>query len=107
MPYLGILQLLALLHEIEANPTTFQESIEQRIAVLALPNMNIHLDGYIVVSGDGGGYAFGDTDFFLNLGMVDDFILAKETTTHGLYHAVQGAFSAEREGMGRRGYRSS
>ncbi len=90
-------QLLALLQEIEANPKTFQESIEQRIAIFAPPNTNISLEGYIVAAGDGGGYAFGDTDFFLNIGMVDDFILAKETTMHELYHAVQGAFAAQRE----------
>jgi NAD(P)-dependent dehydrogenase (short-subunit alcohol dehydrogenase family) len=53
----------------------------------------------IVISSisDGGGYAFGDTDFYLNIGMIDEFVVAKGTTTHELYHAVQGAFAKERD----------
>ncbi len=52
-------QLLELIKQIETNPQAFQTSIEQRIALFTPPNANIHLDGYIVAGGDGGGYAFG------------------------------------------------
>jgi hypothetical protein len=90
-------QLLALLKDIDANPKAFQQRIEQRIALFVPPNADIHLEGYVVAAGDGGGYAFGGTDFFLNIGIVDDIVLAQETTTHELYHAVQGAFAADRE----------
>jgi len=90
-------QLLELLKQIEANPRTLQASIEQRIALFTPPHADIHLDGYIVAGGDGGGYAFGDTDFYLNIGMIDEFVIAKGTTTHELYHAVQGAFAKERD----------
>jgi hypothetical protein len=90
-------QLLALLQDIDANPKTFQQRIEQRIALFIPPNTDIHLEGYVVAAGDGGGYAFGGTDFFLNIGIVDDIVVAQETTTHELYHAVQGAFAADRE----------
>jgi len=92
-----ISQLLALLKDIDANPKAFQQRIEQRIALFVPPNTDIHLEGYVVAAGDGGGYAFGGTDFFLNIGIVDDIVVAQETTTHELYHAVQGAFAADRE----------
>ena len=92
-----ISQLLALLQEIDANPKLFQQRIEQRIALFVPPGTDIHLEGYVVAAGDGGGYAFGDTNFFLNIGIVDDIVVAQETTTHELYHAVQGAFATDRE----------
>jgi len=89
-------QLLELTRTIEANPQSFQAAIETRIALYTPPGSDIHLQGYIVAGGDGGGYAFGDTDFYLNLGFMDDLVVAKTATTHELYHAVQGAFAAER-----------
>jgi len=100
------LQLLELIRQIEANPETFQASIEKRIERFTIPGSEIHLQGYIVAGDDGGGYTFGDTNFNLNIGFMDDIILAKSATTHELYHAVQGAFAAERrsavEPLGRR-----
>lgn len=89
--------LLALLQQIEANPQSFQQAIEARIALFTPANADIHLEGYVVAAGDGGGYSFGGTEFFLNIGFNDDLILARSTTTHELYHAVQGAFSKDRE----------
>jgi hypothetical protein len=90
-------QHLALLQEIDASPKAFQQRSEQRISLFVPPNSDIHLEGYLVAAGDGGGYAFGGTEFFLNIGIVDDIVVAQETTTHELYHAVQGAFAADRE----------
>jgi hypothetical protein len=49
-----------------------------------------------VAGGDGGGYAFSGTDFYLNVGWIDELIVARSVTTHELYHAVQGAFAKER-----------
>ena len=92
-------QLLALLDEISANPVNFQQAIERRIAMFTPRDADIHLQGYIVAGGDGGGYAFDGTDFFMNIGMDDDFVLAKIVTTHEMYHAVQGAFAKERDGL--------
>lgn len=69
----------------------------QRIAMFVPPNTDIHLEGYVVAAGDGGGYTLGGTDFFLNIGIVDDIVVAQVTTTHELYHAVQGPFAADRE----------
>jgi hypothetical protein len=89
-------QLLALARDIDANPQAFQESIERRIALFTPPGADLRLQGYIVAGGDGGGYAFGDTKFYLNLEFNDDMVVAKTVTTHELYHAVQGAFASER-----------
>ena len=89
--------LLALLTEIENNPATFQGAIEQRIAIFTPAQTPIHLDGYVIAAGDGGGYTFGNTDFYLNIGVIDDFIGAKSTMTHELYHAVQAAYAEQRK----------
>jgi hypothetical protein len=89
-------QLSKLLDEIAATPKAFQQQIEQRISLFTPIGADIRLQGYIVAGGDGGGYAFGDTDFFLNIGMIDEFAVVKGVTTHELYHAVQGAFAKDR-----------
>jgi len=81
---------------IERDPDHFQRAIERRIARFSPRSANIHINGYVVAGGDGGGYTFGDTDFYLNVGRIRDFVLAREVTNHEMYHAVQGAFSKER-----------
>ena len=80
--------LLALLREIEANPRSFQQAIEARIGLFTPPNADIHLDGYVIAAGHGGGDPFGGKEFFRNMGFNHDFILSKSTTVHELYHAV-------------------
>jgi hypothetical protein len=90
-------QLIALVSRIEANPVAFQSAIEKRIAMFTPADVNMRIHGYVVAAGDGGGYAFGTTDFYLNIGITDEFIVARDITTHELYHAVQGQFAAERE----------
>ncbi|KAA6465188.1 hypothetical protein DYQ86_04365 [Acidobacteria bacterium AB60] len=90
-------QLVALTEQIEADPQGFQRSIEARIEQFTPPDSRLQLRGFVVVGGDGGGYSFGGTDFFLNLSFNDDLIAAKTTTKHEFYHAVQGAFAKERQ----------
>ena len=89
-------KLLSLLQQVEDNPLLFQGKIEKRIALFAPSGADIHLHGYIVAGGDGGGYAFGDPNFFLNIGFVDEIVVAEDVTTHEMYHAVQGAFAEDR-----------
>lgn len=89
--------LLQVLDQIDRDPAAFQGPIQQRIAAYSPSGVPIHLKGYVIAAGDGGGYAFGDTDFFLNLTMLDDFVLAQNVTTHEMYHAVQGAFADARK----------
>ena len=92
-------QLQRLIDLIEADQDNFQVAIERRIAMFTPPLAGIHLQGYIVAAGDGGGYAFGATDFYLNVGIIDELIVAKNVTTHELYHAIQGAFAKSREAI--------
>lgn len=89
-------QIREVLKRIETHPKEFESVIEQRIAEFTPKGAQIHLDGYVLAAGDGGGYAFGGTDFYMNIGMVDDYLLAREITTHELYHAVQGAYKNQR-----------
>lgn len=90
-------QLLELIKTIETNPKDFQADIEKRIAMFTPAKANISLHGYVVAAGDGGGYAFGDTDFYLNVGIIDELVVAKTVVTHELYHAVQGAYAHDRD----------
>ncbi len=89
-------QLTTLVGQMESDPAGFQQAIEKRIALYSPAGMDVHLQGYVVAGGDGGGYAFSGTDFYLNIGWVNELILARSVTTHELYHAVQGAFSKDR-----------
>jgi hypothetical protein len=70
-------QLQALIGQIEAHPQDFKEAIEKRIDMFAPPNARVPLHGYVVAGGDGGGYAFGGTDFYLNIGIVDELVVAR------------------------------
>lgn len=88
--------LLSFLKQIETSPLTFREAIERRIALFTPPGSDIQLQAYIVAGGDGGGYTFGDTNFYLNIGFGGEFVVAKSSVTHELYHAVQGAFAGYR-----------
>ena len=90
-------KLITLLNEIQMDPKRFQGAIEDRIRLFTPANAGLHLEGYIVAAGDGAGYTFGGTDFFLNIGLADDMSVARSTTTHELYHAVQAAYAADRQ----------
>jgi hypothetical protein len=90
-------QLDELVTRIDAEPHDFQSSIQKRIAMFTPAGADMKLTGYVVAAGDGGGYAFGSTDFYLNLIMTDELALARNVTTHEMYHAVQGAYAKERQ----------
>lgn len=81
---------------IERDPERFQGAIQKRIAQFTSTGANIRLQGYVVAAGDGGGYTFGSTDFFLNTARVRDLVLAEAVANHEMYHAVQGAFASAR-----------
>lgn len=88
-------KLAALLHEINSNPQEFREAIERRAALFTPQGSSGHIDGYIIAVGDGGGYAFDEPEFFLNIGWEADFAAAKETMTHEFYHAIQNALKVD------------
>lgn len=95
-----VAQLLAFIDQITARPDTFERVMAERIEEFTPKDADLHLQGYVVAGGDGGGYAFGGTDFYLNVRYEDEFVTARVNTTHELYHAVQGAFATSRGGMG-------
>ncbi len=90
-------QLLSLIRRIEADPRNFQAAIEHRVGSFTPPGGDLVLHGYVVAAGDGGGYAFGGTEFYLNVGIIDELVVARNVANHELYHAVQGAFAEARE----------
>ena len=51
----------------------------------------ISIQGFVVAGGDGGGYAFGGSDFYLNIAKNDDLPQIKQVLIHEAFHGVQGA----------------
>jgi len=51
----------------------------------------VSVHGFVVAGGDGGGYAFGGSDFYLNLLYSDDILYARQTLIHEAFHGAQGA----------------
>ncbi len=49
----------------------------------------------MVAGGDGGGYAFGGSDFFLNMAYNEDMPSVLNVTMHEAFHGVQGAVYQE------------
>lgn len=86
--------------EIVSNPDAFQDPIQRRIQRFSPQNANIRLKGEILAAGDGAGYTFGATDFYVNLGVVHNLPFIAMVTTHELYHAVQGAYADKRKAPG-------
>jgi hypothetical protein len=87
---------VGLLDEMDQHPDTFRDVIQARIALFTPGNPAVALKGYVVAAGDGGGYAFGTQDFYMNMVAIDDLAFARSVTTHEMYHAIQGVFAKER-----------
>jgi len=90
-------EIRKLIDQIDHDPSHFQKAIEARIAMFTPSDATINLQGFVIAGGDGGGYAFGGTDFYLNVGLIRDFTLARAITNHEMYHAVQGHFAKDRK----------
>jgi hypothetical protein len=69
----------------------FEKDIRDRIRPFTPKPDNVSLRGFVVAGGDGGGYAFGGTDFYLNILNSDDVIYARQTLIHEAFHGAQGA----------------
>jgi Putative zinc dependent peptidase (DUF5700) len=67
------------------------KEIRDRIRPYAARPDTVSLHGFIVAGGDGGGYAFGGTDFYLNILRNDDILMAQQTLIHEAFHGAQGA----------------
>jgi hypothetical protein len=77
-----------LLNRIESS---FEKEVRERIRPFSPKPDTISLRGFVVAGGDGGGYAFGGADFYLNLLNSDDLLYARQTMIHEAFHGVQGA----------------
>ncbi|WP_294090228.1 DUF5700 domain-containing putative Zn-dependent protease [Sphingomonas sp.] len=83
--------LRRVLAELEDRQTGLIEAAKRRIADYTPAGLDTPITGYLVVGGTSGGFAFGDPQFYLNLGYFPDARLATTILEHELYHAIQGA----------------
>ena len=84
------------LDQIDNDRPAFEKRIEERIQRYSPADANVGLEGYVLAAGDGAGYTFGGSNFYINLGIVDDVAYQTIVTTHELYHAVQGVYRPKR-----------
>lgn len=82
-------ELQSLLERIETNQNDFQVWVKQRVMQFAPDQHAFALEGFLILGGGSGGYAFGEPQFFLNLAYFDDYDVAKTVMVHELYHAMQ------------------
>jgi hypothetical protein len=78
----------ALLDQIEAG---FETQIRDHIRPHVAKPDSVSVRGFVVAGGDGGGYAFGGQDFYLNIALNDDIVMAKQVMIHEAFHGAQGA----------------
>ena len=76
----------------------FDGAIRDRIHPFAPKRGAISLRGFLVAGGDGGGYAFGGSDFFVNMLFNTDMPMLQQVTMHEAFHGVQGAMYQEDTG---------
>jgi Putative zinc dependent peptidase (DUF5700) len=87
--------LLALLDKIERDPKEFQGWVTERVLRYSPKGLNINGTGYIIVGGWSDGFAFDDSNFYLNLSVFEgDLVGTRLTLSHELYHVVQNVARA-------------
>jgi hypothetical protein len=83
-------EALALINRIRADEPAFKAAIADRIRLYAPARLNGTVSGYLFAGGPVDGFAFTETDFFLDVarlrGSMDD---TREMFAHELFHAVQ------------------
>jgi hypothetical protein len=87
--------LVDLITRIEAHPREFQAWVIERVRMFSPPNPGTKIDGYLIVGGNSGGFAFGEPRFYLNLNYFNEFEPAKVVLAHELYHAVQAVYTVD------------
>jgi len=73
----------------------FGKEIGDRIRPYAGKTDTVSVKGFVVAGGDGSGYAFGESDFYINIAKNDDTLMVKQDIIHEAYHGVQGAVYRE------------
>ena len=76
----------------------FEKDIRDRIRPYTPRPEALSVRGFVVAGGDGGGYAFGGSDFYLNILNSDDVIYSRQTLIHEAFHGAQGAVYHEDTG---------
>ena len=89
--------LMALITRIESHPKDFQAWVTERVALFSPPGSAVKIDGYLIVGGNSGGFAFGEPRFYLNLNYFNEFEPAKVVLAHELYHAVQAVYTVDND----------
>jgi len=87
--------LTALMARIETHPKDFESWVVERVGLFSPADAAVNIDGYLVVGGTSGGFAFGEPKFYLNLNYFSEFDPAKMVLAHELYHAVQAVYSVD------------
>ncbi len=68
-----------------------ERDIRDRIRPYTAKPEALSIHGFVVAGGDGGGYAFDGSDFYLNIAVNDDIEMVEQTLIHEAFHGVQGA----------------
>ena len=87
--------LTALIARIETHPAEFQAWVEQRVALFSPNGSTAKIEGYLIVGGQSGGFAFDQPKFYLNLNYFPEFDPARVVMAHELYHAVQAVYTVD------------
>lgn len=85
-----VAQIQATLAKLEDPATRLLAGVNARIAAFTPAGLGGHVNGYLIVGGTSGGFAFGEPEFFLNLDKFSSAALAATIMQHELFHAVQG-----------------
>ena len=88
-------RLIDLITRIEGHPREFQDWVIERVRQFSPPTAATKIDGYLIVGGSSGGFAFGEPKFYLNLNYFNEFEPAKVVLAHELYHAVQAVYTVD------------
>jgi len=76
--------------------------VKRRIAGFTPEGMTGKVTGYMIVGATSGGFAFGDTQFCLNLDRFPHAVLASTIMQHELFHAVQALARSANAAMAKR-----
>ena len=89
--------LMGLIDRIEAHPKEFQSWVVERVGLFSPADADVKIEGYLIVGGNSGGFAFDEPKFYLNLNYFDEFEPAKVVLAHELYHGVQAVYSVDKD----------
>ena len=90
-------RLADLLSRIEMRREDFLGWVIERVRRFSPAGASARIEGFLVIGGNSGGFAFEDPKFYLNLDYFNEFEPAKVVLAHELYHAIQNVYSVDSE----------